>query len=236
MCSAASCSARRRLEPLPSARRPISGTSQMTWKVCSCASPSVRSTLYRGSERPLRLQILLQARLCILERCRGGKRGDPWLEQPLNDLLGGIQAPVQEHRAAHGFQGIRQDRLAAETAGLQLAGPQLQHFAQADLSRHFGQRLSADDPGAQAAQIAFGAVRKGKEKMPGDDEVENRVAQEFQPLVVGAGGAAVSQGGDEQLRITRLVAELLAYPTDGPVRARSCPMRKHLRRRLRSRG
>ena len=30
---------------------------------------------------------------------------------------------------------------------------------------------------------------------------------------------AVSQSGDEQLRITRLVAELLAYPTDGPVRA-----------------
>src|SRR3954453_15853084 len=54
--------------------------------------------------------------------------------------------------------------------------------------------------------------------MPGDDEVENRIPQELEALVVGSRRAAMSQGRDEQLRITRLIAELLAYPTDGPVR------------------
>src|SRR6185437_8220039 len=33
--SAASCSARLRLRPLPCARRPRSATSQITWKVCA---------------------------------------------------------------------------------------------------------------------------------------------------------------------------------------------------------
>ncbi len=42
--SAASCSARLRLRPLPCACRPRSSTSQVTWNVCACASPSIRST------------------------------------------------------------------------------------------------------------------------------------------------------------------------------------------------
>src|SRR2546430_5833001 len=44
MHSAAFCSARRRLEPRPCTRRPSSGTSQLTSKVCAWSSPSMLRT------------------------------------------------------------------------------------------------------------------------------------------------------------------------------------------------
>ena len=58
-----------------------------------------------------------------------------------------------------------------------------------------------------------------KEEMSSDDEVENRITQELQPFVVGTGRTPVSQGGDEQLRVARLIAQLLADPADGPIAA-----------------
>ena len=71
-----------------------------------------------------RLQILLQTRLCILERCRSRKRGHPWLEEPLDNSLGSLQAPVQKHRTADGLERISEYGLAAKPPGFQLAGPE----------------------------------------------------------------------------------------------------------------
>jgi hypothetical protein len=164
-----------------------------------------------------RLQILLETRLCILERRRSRKRGHPRLEQPFDHFLRSLQAPVEKHRAAHGFECVGKDRLAAESARLQLSGTELEHFTQPDLRRHLREGLGADDPCTQTAQVTLGAIRKGKKQVPGNDQVENRIAEEFEALVVRAGRAAVSQGRNEKLWITRVVAQLVAYPTDGPV-------------------
>ena len=87
-----------------------------------------------------RLQILLQTCLCILERSRGRKRRHPGLEEPLDDFLGSLEASVEKHSAADGLERVREDGLAAETPGFQLAGAELQHLTQADLRGYFRQR------------------------------------------------------------------------------------------------
>ena len=126
--------------------------------------------------------------------------------------------PPQAHR--RGWTG-------GETPGLQLTGTELQYLSQADLRRHFRQRLGTDHARAQPAQIALGAIGKREVQVPGDHQVEYGIAEEFETFVIGAGRAAMSQGRYEQLRITRLVAQLIADPADGPVRARSCSKCRH---------
>ena len=119
-------------------------------------------------------------------------------EQARDHRLHRAQALVEEDRPAQGLQGVRQDRLAAEATGLELPGAQLQRVAEADRQGDLGQRLGADQPGAQAAQVALVGLRVGGIQGLSDGEVDDRVAQELEPLVVGAGGAAVGERGAKQ--------------------------------------
>ena len=51
---------------------------------------------------------------------------------------------------------------------------------------------------AQPRQQTFGHIRKAAEQQIGSDAVEHRIAQQFKPLVVGGGKAAVRQRLSEQ--------------------------------------
>ena len=74
-------------------------------------------------------------------------------EQPLDHRLHRRQAAVEEDRPAQRLQGIREDRLAAEAAALELPGPELQRLPERELGGDLGEGLAADEPGAQAAQV-----------------------------------------------------------------------------------
>jgi hypothetical protein len=104
-----------------------------------------------GQLERARLQVFLQARLGVLERLGLRERGDARAEQPLDHRLHGGKAAVEEDRPAERFQGIGEDRLAAEPAALELPGPQLQRLPERELRGDLGEGLAADEPGTQAA-------------------------------------------------------------------------------------
>ncbi len=191
--SAASCSARRRLEPEPWAEVLILGPLPAP-DLHFAEHPEQLGVLlafdpFDGIARKreaARLKVFLQAGFRILELIRRRERRNPGLEQGLHHPPGDVEPAVEEQRPDQRLQGVRQDGFAAETTGLELPGPEAQHIAYVQRRGDLRERLAADDPGAQPAQIAFGAVGKGAEQMFRDHEVQDRVAEKFQPLVVAA--------------------------------------------------
>ena len=85
--------------------------------------------------------------------------------------------------------------------------PERQQFAELHRLRDLGQRLLAHQPRAQARQVAFARRRELAVQAFGDQQVEHRIAEELEALVVGAFGAAMRERGDEQRAIARLIAE-----------------------------
>src|SRR5688572_8935057 len=74
-----------------------------------------------GQLPALRLQMLLQAGLGSLERGRLGQRTDARLEHGRDTRPHGVESAVQVQGAAQCLEGIGQDGLAPESAGLELA-------------------------------------------------------------------------------------------------------------------
>ena len=177
-----------------------------------------------GQGKTARLQVLLQARLGILEGVRVRQLRDARGEQARHHRLHRRQALVEEDRPAQRLQGIRQDRLAAEAAGLEFPRPQLQGVPEPDRQGDLGQRLGADELRAQAAQVPLVRLWVGGIQGLGDGEVDDRIAQELEPFVVGAGGAAVGECGAEQGEVACLVAAALAASARASPR-RSCAPR-----------
>src|SRR6185295_1825961 len=75
-----------------------------------------------------------------------------------------------------------------------------QMLRQADALARLGQRLFANQAGAQPRQLAFGELREAGIKLVGDRAAQHAVAEEFQPLVVVVPVAAVRQRLLEELR------------------------------------
>ena len=119
----------------------------------------------------------------------------------------GFEAAVEIQRAAQRLEGVREDGLAAEAAGLELARAQQQQFAELHRLRDLGQRLLAHEARAQARQVAFARDREFAVQAFGQQQVEHRVAEELEPLVVGAFGAAMRERDDEQRAVARRIAQ-----------------------------
>src|SRR6185437_212976 len=137
---------------------------------------------------------------------------DSRLKEPADDGLGSFQAPVEEQRPADRFERIRENRLAPEPAGFQLTGTQLQLVPDPYGSRYFGQRLGAHEACAQAAQVALGRRWESQVQMPCDDEVQDRITEELEALVIRTRGAAMRQGRDKEIGVSRLMSEPFANP------------------------
>ena len=84
--------------------------------------------------------------------------------------------------------------------------------AQIQLRRELRQRLAAHQSRPQPRQRALIRVRVGVEKQPRHAAIENRIAEEFQSLVVTRTGAAVRQGGMTERWLRKYVAECPLYP------------------------
>ena len=91
------------------------------------------------------------------------------------------------------------------------APAQTQVIAEIDLLSELEQCALADEAGADAGQIALGAVGIGVEQIVRRDDLQHAVAQKFQPLVVLDRGAAlvgIAGMGErdlQQLRVFELI-------------------------------
>ena len=95
--------------------------------------------------------------------------------------------------------------------------------ADAERAGHHGERLGADDRGAELGQLALGQVGVVLEQGVGDDQAEHRVAEELEALVVGdlavlVRERAVREGVLQQLGIEIGDPEDLTQLVHGDVR------------------
>ena len=72
---------------------------------------------------------------------------------------GRVETGIQENRAQHRLQGIRQDRRPAKAAGFQFTRSEPQMLPEPELARDLRQRLAADQRRPQARQGPLVGVR-----------------------------------------------------------------------------
>ncbi len=157
------------------------------------------------------LRPLLQLRLGILGR---RPRADDQLRPVRLDEAGGRRQPaVQVKRADDRLQGVGEDARAAGAAGVPLAARGDDRRAELKPHRHLAQRRPADQRRMPLRQRALAVCGKAPVEQLGDDEAENAVAEELEPLVgdggcrVGAARARVGQRQRQQRRIGEPVAQ-----------------------------
>src|SRR6185436_1843521 len=160
-----------------------------------------------GQRMPIRLQEFLQARLGVFERGRFRQCRDARLEQRFDALADRFHAAVEIQRAANRLEGIGQDGRSAETAGFLFAGSEEQQVAELHRQRDLRQRLLAHQARAQSRQVAFAGAGKFAVQPLREQQVQHRVAEEFETFVVRPVGTAMRERYDEQRTVARLVAQ-----------------------------
>ncbi len=110
-------------------------------------------------------------------------------------------------------------------AGFHLARAQDQRAAQVQAARDRRQRRFAHQLGAGAGQCAFVGLGPARVQRFGDDQPDQRIAQEFQALVVRRAGAAMGQGLLEQARVREGMAT--ENGCHGVLAAIRCRRRRH---------
>ena len=102
-----------------------------------------------------------------------------------------LHASVEKDGPDDGFEGSAEQRRAVAAAALLLAKAQSQVAAEVDSAGEVGQRLRAHQRRPQGGQFALVHLGKAMIEVTGHDEVDHRVAQKLQPLVVLGGEAGV---------------------------------------------
>ena len=132
---------------------------------------------------------------------RGGL--DERVEELVHEHRGDLDAAGEVDGADQRLDGVGEDRGLVATAGALLAATELDVLAEPDAAADLGERPGVDHGGAQLGQPALGQVGVlGVERL-GDDDTEDRVTEELEPLVGGqsavlVGERPVRQGTVEQ--------------------------------------
>src|SRR5262249_35696674 len=157
-----------------------------------------------------RLEQLLEQRLGVLARVLRVEPREQRLVEPPHSVPRGDEAPVEEYRTDERFERRGEDRWPPRSAALQLALAEAQLLSQREVLRQLVQGLLAHQARAQPRQVPFGQIAEALEQFSRDHAVENAVAEELQPLVVGRAVAAVRERLLEQLGTGKGVADALA--------------------------
>ena len=132
--SAASCSATRRLVPVPDVTIDSAGILHSTVNCCACASPAVATIAYSGTGQALRLQPFLQPRLRILaEPVRGSASLQQLAEHAADHAARRVESGVDRHGAEDRLERIGEDRPAIGAAALVLPLAQPDRRAEPEL-------------------------------------------------------------------------------------------------------
>ena len=128
-------------------------------------------------------------------------------EEALDRRARRIEPRIEEYRPEQRLDGIGEDRGTAKAATLQFAFAQAQALAQAQLEGHFRERTLVHERGAKPRKIAFGKLRKPLVEQCRHRAVEQRIAEELEPLVVGRAEAAVREGLEREIGLAERVTE-----------------------------
>ena len=209
--SAAACSAARSELPSASASSGGSSVRQRTLKVRACSSPLVDIRVYSG-----RLSCLACSHSC--NRVLGSFSTLP---TGSSSSIGSNQGSTSARHASNpasrwtaattASRRIGKDRVAAMTAALQFPRPELDQFAEAQASGDGGQGRLPHQAGAGPGQRALVRLRPALVQRFGDDQVDQRVAEEFHSLVVRNPDAAMAQGLAQQIGVLERVAEAVNH-------------------------
>ncbi len=161
-----------------------------------------------GRQRDLvPLQVFLQQRLRVLaERARIDVVENRDIE-PLDDPLGGFEAPIEEHGPDDGFERVREDRRATEPAAAQFALAQPQAVRDIQGLSNFVQRLLFDEVGAYARQVTFVQLAETLKQKSGHRAIQNGIAEKLEPFIVRGTVTAMGQSLAQQFRIAKFVAQ-----------------------------
>ena len=160
-------------------------------------------------------------RLWVLARCRGIGLRQHVAEAGHDHRARRIEAAVQKHRAENSFERVGENGRAIGATALQLSFTQLDFAPQSERSRDPRQRVLIDERRADARQITFGQRTKALEQRNADDAVEHRIADEFEPFVVGYADAAVGERLAKQVGLAKRVPELCSQRGGHPVARRA---------------
>jgi len=112
----------------------------------------------------------------------------------VHEAVRGRQAALEIHRADEGLQGVGQDRRLVAPAGALFTPAKPDIGAEPEGSRHPGQGPHLHHGRPQLGQLALGQVGIAAEQGVRDDQAEDRVAQELEPLVGGQPAVLIRVG------------------------------------------
>ena len=131
-----------------------------------------------------------------------------------NEAADGFQIAVEIHGADQGLEGIGQSGGALASATGLLPATQHEVVAETKGRGVLFQALARDETGAEFGELSFAEGREKAVEVVGDDELQDRVAEELEALVVEMEGfaferqAGVGEGLGEEEGVTELVADV----------------------------
>ena len=170
--------------------------------------------VFRGVGRA-GLEQFLKFALGILDARHPARFADLEAEFAQDDGARGLKAPVQKNRPQQRFERIGQGGRTFAPAGVLLPAAQDQVTAQIQCAPVPGKRAGIDQLGPGLCQRALVGAGRFLVKRLGEDQSQQGVAQEFQPLVVRRGhGIFVGDRGmrerkSQQALIPEMIAETL---------------------------
>ena len=131
-----------------------------------------------------------------------------------NEASHRLQVTIEIDRTEERFESVAQSGIALPAAARLFSAPHEQMPAEIDLSGMDFERFARDETGAPGREATFARFVETGEKMFRDDELQNRVAEEFEALIVEVfslffvGHARVGEGLGEKVRIAKPILNL----------------------------
>src|SRR4051794_17098801 len=155
---------------------------------------------------------LLEAGLPVQAGAEGGSRLEQRVEQQV-DQRPGVVEPARGAAGEVGRPDQRLDRVG-EDRGLVVTARRLLALAQADVraetdrARHLGEGACVDHGGPQLGEPTLGELRVAGVEGLGDDDAEDRVAEELEALVGGQATVLVGVGAMRERKLQQLGIQL----------------------------
>src|SRR5438094_4394252 len=169
------------------------------------------AVVHRRFPEPL-LSDLLQASFEVLVAHR--RRQRPVAVQVV--VIGRVVTGIEEHRSEHSLKPVREEGFQAAASPLGDTLAEVEVAAEVELLRELGQGIGVDHGRARLRELALCRTRVMLVEVLGGDQLENGVAQVFEPLVVAGRHRgvlirerAVRHSLEQQPRVTKVNPDLL---------------------------